>query len=104
MVTGYHDGGVIQANKRTLSRLWNACKYGDVRTVERLAIKKVGANAKAHGMALIHIAARYGNPDTVRYLLCLGANPHSVDEEGWTALHWASSGGHVTVIDRKSVV
>ena len=98
MVTGCHDGGVIQANKRTLSKLWNACKHGDVKTVERLAIKKAGANAKAHGMALIHIAARYGNTNTVRYLLSLGANVNAVDEEGWTALHWASAGGHVNVM------
>lgn len=37
----------------------------------------------------LHLAAYLGLEGVANELLLYGANPKSVDEEGWTALHWA---------------
>ncbi|MEZ5813845.1 MAG: ankyrin repeat domain-containing protein [Alphaproteobacteria bacterium] len=44
------------------------------------------------------VASLYGQTEIARYLLNAGANIHITDEEGATALHWASLNNHVGVV------
>lgn len=37
------------------------------------------------------VATKENNFEVVELLLCLGANVASIDENGWTALHWAAA-------------
>lgn len=39
----------------------------------------------------LHHAAAYGNPPCIELLLNAGSDVDSVDENGWTALHFAVS-------------
>lgn len=79
-------------------KLWNVCKYGDVKIVEKLVVKKVGVNVKVYGMVFIYIVVWYGNLDIVRYFFFLGVNVYFVDEEGWIVFYWVSVGGYVIVM------
>lgn len=45
------------------------------------------------GRTLLHSASSSGHLEIVEYLLSLGANPNTHDEEYWTPLMSASSGG-----------
>jgi ankyrin repeat protein len=43
---------------------------------------------------LIQACRRRASAEIVRMLLAAGANPQHVDNDGWTALHWAVAGGY----------
>ncbi|KAL2191559.1 ankyrin [Thermothelomyces heterothallicus CBS 203.75] len=50
------------------------------------------------GWTPLHLAARTGSADTVRYLASLSASAAAAaaaGPNGWTPLHWAADGGHV---------
>ncbi|ETV92556.1 hypothetical protein H310_13220 [Aphanomyces invadans] len=50
-------------------------------------------------MASLCIAARSGDLTEVKKLVESGYNPNAVDEDERTALHWASSSGHLDVVE-----
>ena len=41
----------------------------------------------------------YGRLDIVRLLLTEGADMTIADDDGWTALHWASMDGHLDIVN-----
>ena len=43
-------------------------------------------------------AAKGGNLTAVKELLRIGTNHSAADKEGYTALHWAATGGHLDIL------
>ena len=62
-------------------------------------VKYVSACA-GNGQTVLHLAARHGNAESVRWLLEHGAQASDADSKGWTALHCAAVGGDVDVVDQ----
>ena len=60
--------------------------------------------AKWSGKGPLWSACWKGHIDTVRLLLHEGACPDEKDDEGWTALHAASSYGHIEVVRDRNIV
>ena len=55
-------------------------------------------HANHRGITLLHLCCFAGSSKCVRLLLSLGADPNCRDEDRWTPLHAAATGGHVDVV------
>lgn len=92
------------AEKRTgdLARLFEACKNGDIDTVQNLIQQRQSsANERdLHGRKStpLHFAAGFGRRDIVKFLIEKGAHVDSRDEGGLIPLHNSCSFGHVDVV------
>lgn len=49
--------------------------------------------------SMLSLASSRGYLNMVRYLLTAGSDPDAVDDEGWTALHYACSEGQLAVAE-----
>jgi ankyrin repeat protein len=47
------------------------------------------------GERAVHITTRNGRLECLAYLLSIGADPHSRNDDGYTALHWACMNGRL---------
>ncbi|KAF5398888.1 hypothetical protein PHET_07906 [Paragonimus heterotremus] len=77
-------------------RLWDACSYGRISTVEKLIADGVNLNWRSHQYECypIHIASQ-GKPPIVKMLLDAGCKVDSLDANENTALHHAAMSGHL---------
>mmetsp|Transcript_16074 Transcript_16074/g.22186 ORF Transcript_16074/g.22186 Transcript_16074/m.22186 type:complete len:613 (-) Transcript_16074:190-2028(-) len=73
-----------------------AAQYGQTALLHHLALKwDVEMDTRDHdGRTPLHWAAYKGFGDSIRLLLCLGAQVLLPDKEGCTALHWAAIKGN----------
>eukprot|EP01065_Artemidia_motanka_P021144 TRINITY_DN2524_c3_g1_i1.p1 TRINITY_DN2524_c3_g1~~TRINITY_DN2524_c3_g1_i1.p1 ORF type:complete len:265 (+),score=79.91 TRINITY_DN2524_c3_g1_i1:62-796(+) len=69
----------------------DACRQGDVDTLQRMLDEGAWANAcDDGGRTALHIAAGKGNLDVVELLLSCGATASARDGHGRTPLHWTA--------------
>ena len=89
-----------------------AIRSGDLKEVQRLILNRANVN-RPHRMEyredfLLHVAIEAGYEDIALALLAAGADVHTKDTCGWTALHWACYMGFKglvqALIDRGSPV
>ncbi|KAK4165615.1 ankyrin repeat-containing domain protein [Cladorrhinum sp. PSN259] len=107
-----HDGADVnmtEPNGCTPLHAAAMSKHGDnADTIRQLAA--LGADLEAripsNGQTALHLAAAteeefssWGKPDSVAALLNLGATIEAVDNSGWTALHFAAQGHHLSVLE-----
>jgi cytohesin len=89
-------------NQLAQTPLWQASwkpEQGDD-AVARVLLS-AGAATEVHhggGVTPLMMAARYHHRPFVQALLDAGANPNATDDEGFTAMDWASAGGHGDVV------
>lgn len=89
-------------NQFAQTPLWQASwkpEHGDD-AVARVLLA-AGAATEVHdsvGATPLMRAARYRHRPFVQALLDAGANPNATDDEGFTAMDWASAGGHGDVV------
>lgn len=81
-----------------------ACQEGLLQRVEeeveRCMEKGTGIDDRdAHGFTALTLAAIYGHPEIVQYLLKLGANRDAKDNRGKTPMDWAVENHHVKVAE-----
>jgi cytohesin len=89
-------------NQLAQTALWQASwkpEQGDD-AVARVLLA-AGAATEVHdsvGATPLMMAARHRHRPFVQALLDAGANPNATDDEGFTAMDWASAGGHGDVV------
>lgn len=70
-----------------------------VSTMEMLIKKGFDVNcAGADGTAPLHVAARHGSLENVKFLLSHLVDPNRMTDNGYTPLHWAAFCGHTEVV------
>jgi uncharacterized glyoxalase superfamily protein PhnB len=104
---GFANWRALKAHVDTASldgQLVNAATKGDARELTRLLTehpKKISVTGGQWKMPLLHLAASEGYLDCVNVILARGFGADTRDRlDNATALHWASQGGHIPVIDR----
>ena len=76
------------------AQLLHAAKQDDIYALERLFEEGEDINASnVIGQTALHVAALWGNVDTVEFLLLAGANMNAQNQNGQTPLHFASAKG-----------
>lgn len=63
---------------------------------------RYGASANARGkenVTPLHIASEFARLGAMKALLAHGADPHAVDDYGWTSLHYAVVSGSQAAVD-----
>ena len=81
-------------------QLMEAARRGELTTVRRL-VDKSGADVctvNQHGLSCLQLAIIGGHSKLAEFIIQRGANIHSIDSRGWTALHDAAQ------MDMKSLV
>src|SRR6266850_1177135 len=88
-----HGANVRARSKGDFTPLLFAAQQGDVESGRLLleAGADVNENRKKDRMTALMVAAAGGNNEFSVLLLDKGANPHLIDEIGYTALHYAAS-------------
>ena len=72
-------------------RFYQAIRQDDLAALRAL-VRDEGVNAKdAQGQTPLMLAAAFGSPDAVRFLIASGADVKAANHAGVTALHWAAS-------------
>jgi hypothetical protein len=76
--------------------IWDAAKAGDLAEVQRL----VGHDPRLlnGNRGLLRCASQHGHLKVVRWLLIQGSAVNERNDEGWTALLYASCCGHTPVV------
>lgn len=88
---------VIDTQKQTSLHL--ACSNNNFAAAEQLILHGADINAQdIQGWTPLIHSAMIGNLDLVRLLTSIGVNHLIWSKLGWTALHWAISGGHYTIV------
>lgn len=84
--------GSANAEDRELTALVQAVKKGDLDRVDTLLRSGVNPNGFYLRRSLLMWAAMSGDPEAARRLLAKGADPTAANENGETALHYATRG------------
>ena len=72
-----------------VSSFCKAIMQGDIDTVKKLIALGEDVNQKSLGMAPIHFAARYNQPEILKLLIENGANIKQRSDKGYTAKKYA---------------
>ena len=78
-----------------------AVRSGNLKRVEELIRSGEDVNKPPvlfRDSSLLMLAIQFGHKDIALALLASGANVHTKDKDGWTALHWASCKGFEEVV------
>ncbi|KAK9847649.1 hypothetical protein WJX84_001663, partial [Apatococcus fuscideae] len=99
-----HKASATSRNKRSLTPLGEAIVSGHVRAAEFL-VNEGGCDPleRQKGWTLLHLAAALGLPECLGFLLQHGCSVHDADNsDGFTPLHCAATGGHVSCVEALS--
>lgn len=87
-----------EALRRVIQETWDSGKSADYRPLfDGLTPENVNTATDADATSLMIVSAGAGHvAEHVQRLLTLGADVNVKDDEGWTALHWASFHGNLS--------
>jgi hypothetical protein len=83
-------------------RFLESCMYGKLGRIQKYLEDEpdqLDLQSQGRGWSLLQVAAGYGKPEIVKYLLGKGANATLTDKMGMTALHTAADSDAIEVID-----
>ncbi len=85
---------------RTEYDWWEAAYEGDVQKAMDLTARGVPPRlTRYEGQTPLHIAARYGHTEMVRFLVGCGVRIDAADDKGWTPLMLALEGNHKAMVE-----
>jgi hypothetical protein len=98
------DGKPVSDSEKNMSSkdIFYAATIGTVEDIRYFIEEKgVYVNARDNsGWTPLHVAAKYGNIEAVKFLVSKGADIHVTDRQGFTPLHQVAFHGRINVAER----